>query len=49
MDETYIKTKGLWRYLFRPVDTAGRTIDLLLTVKRDATVALLNAAPQPEQ
>ncbi|CDH34244.1 transposase (fragment) [Xenorhabdus bovienii str. Intermedium] len=27
MDETYIKIKGQWRYLYRAVDTAGQTID----------------------
>lgn len=40
MDETYIKVKGQWRYLYRAVDTAGQTIDFLLTVKRDAAAAL---------
>lgn len=32
MDETYIKIKGQWKYLYRAVDTAGQTIDFLLTV-----------------
>jgi putative transposase len=27
MDETYIKVKGQWRYLYRAVDKAGDTID----------------------
>lgn len=40
MDETYIKIKGQWKYLYRAVDTAGQTIDFLLTAKRDATAAL---------
>ncbi|UZM80127.1 IS6 family transposase [Yersinia massiliensis] len=40
MDETYIKIKGQWRYLYRAVDTAGQTIDFLLTAKRDAAAAL---------
>lgn len=30
MDETYIKIKGHWKYLYRAVDTAGQTIDFLL-------------------
>jgi len=31
MDETYIKVKGEWRYLYRAVDKAGKTVDFLLT------------------
>lgn len=31
MDETYIKVKGQWKYMYRAVDTAGQTIDFLLT------------------
>ncbi|SUY92711.1 Integrase core domain [Buttiauxella agrestis] len=40
MDETYIKVKGQWKYLYRAVDTAGQTIDFLLTAKRNAAAAL---------
>jgi putative transposase len=40
MDETYIKVKGQWKYLYRAVDTAGQTIDFLLTAKRDDPAAL---------
>ena len=40
MDETYIKIKRQWKYLYRAVDTVGQTIDFLLTAKRDATAAL---------
>jgi putative transposase len=39
MDETYIKIKGQWKYLYRAVDTSGQTIDFLLTAKRDAAAA----------
>ena len=35
MDETYIKIKGKWHYLYRAVDKEGNTIDFLLTQKRD--------------
>ena len=40
MDETYIKVKGQWKYLYRAVDSNGQTIDFLLTSKRDAAAAL---------
>lgn len=40
MDETYIKVKGQWKYLYRTVDTAGQTIDFLLAAKREAAAAL---------
>lgn len=40
MEETYIKIKGQWKYLYRAVDTAGQTIDFLLTAKRDTASAL---------
>src|SRR5215470_13352121 len=35
MDETYMKVKGQWRYLYRAVDKHGQTIDFLLTEHRD--------------
>ncbi|MBT4287493.1 MAG: IS6 family transposase [Deltaproteobacteria bacterium] len=35
MDETYIKIKGIWHYLYRAVDKENNTIDFLLTKKRD--------------
>ena len=35
MDETYILIKGVWKYLYRAVDKAGKTIEFLLTAKRD--------------
>jgi transposase-like protein len=34
MDETYIKVKGQWYYLYRAVDKTGQTIDFLLTEQR---------------
>jgi putative transposase len=40
MDETYIRVKGEWRYLYRAVDTHGQTIDFLLTEQRDQEAAL---------
>jgi len=40
MDETYIKVKGQWYYLYRAVDKHGQTIDFLLTEHRDKEAAL---------
>jgi putative transposase len=39
MDETYIKVKGEWYYLYRAVDKMGQTIDCLLTEQRDERAA----------
>ena len=39
VDETYIRVKGRWTYLYRAVDSRGQTIDFLLTAKRDAAAA----------
>jgi putative transposase len=39
MDETYIKIKGQWYYLYRAVDKSGQTIDFLLTKQRDERAA----------
>ena len=39
MDETYLKIKGQWKYLYRAVDKEGQTIDFLLTVHRDKKAA----------
>src|SRR3954447_26760679 len=38
-DETYIKVKGRWTYLYRAVDKQGRTVDFLLSAKRDVAAA----------
>ena len=39
VDETYIRVKGKWTYLYRAVDSSGATIDFLLSAKRDAAAA----------
>src|SRR5712691_1740831 len=46
LDETYVKIKGKWAYLYRAVDKAGQTVDFLLTPHRDraAAEALLRKA-----
>jgi putative transposase len=40
MDETYVKVKGQWHYLYRAVDKQSQTIDFLLTKHRDQEAAL---------
>jgi transposase, IS6 family len=39
VDETYIKVKGEWLYLYRAVDSAGNTLELLLNQTRDTQAA----------
>jgi transposase-like protein len=41
VDETYVKVAGIWTYLYRAVDSAGDTIDFMLSPKRDLTAARL--------
>jgi IS6 family transposase len=38
-DETYIKVKGQWKYLYRAVDSNGNTIDFRFSENRDAPAA----------
>ena len=40
MDEPYIKVKGAWKYLYRAVDRAGKTVDFLLTARREKAAVL---------
>jgi transposase, IS6 family len=39
VDETYIKIKKVWTYLYRAVDSQGNTLEFLLSPKRDAEAA----------
>jgi putative transposase len=39
MDETYIKVKGKWNYLYRAVDKFGKTLDFMLSERRDEAAA----------
>jgi IS6 family transposase len=35
LDETYIKIKGVWHYLYRAIDKEGNTLDWMLSVNRN--------------
>ena len=39
MDETYIKVKGKWTYLYRAVDHEGKTLDFMLSERPDTAAA----------
>ncbi len=39
VDETYIRVKGEWLYLYRAVDSAGNTLEFMLSENRDTQAA----------
>jgi transposase, IS6 family len=39
VDETYIRVKGCWKYLYRAIDKDGNTLDFLLADRRNAKAA----------
>jgi transposase-like protein len=39
VDETYVKVRGVWRYVYRAVDQHGQVIDVLVPAHRDAAAA----------
>ena len=41
VDETYIKIRGVWTYLYRAVDREGKMVDFRLSPRRDVTAAKL--------
>jgi len=54
VDETYVKVAGRWAYLYRAVDSAGETIEFMLSPNRDLVaatlflrLALCSATPRP--
>lgn len=38
-DETYINLRGAWTYLYRAVDRDGKTLDFMLSERRDTAAA----------
>ncbi len=39
VDETYIKVKGEWKYLYRAIDSEGNTLDFMLSATRNSAAA----------
>ena len=39
VDETYIRIRDVWNYLYRAVDKQGNTIEFMLSAKRDFSAA----------
>lgn len=40
MDETYIRVRGAWVYLYRAVDKFGKTLDFMLSKRRNKPAAI---------
>jgi hypothetical protein len=47
MDETYVKVRGEWVYLYRAVDKAGKTVDFYLSEEQDDRRA--SSSPEAER
>ena len=35
VDETYLKVKEKWKYLYRAVDSNGKTVEFMFSAKKD--------------
>jgi transposase-like protein len=40
INETYVKVGCEWKYLYRAVDSAGSTLEFMLSAERDVCAAL---------
>lgn len=49
MDETYIKIKGKWPYLYRAIDANGLSLDIWLRKQRDTPAAYAFLKPLKKQ
>ncbi len=49
MDETYVKVNGRWAYLYRAVDSRGRTVDFYLSSRRNSKAAYRFLGKIPQQ
>jgi transposase-like protein len=51
MDETYVKVRGQWEYLYRVADKAGKTVDFRLRAHRDkgCRPSLFRESHRPER
>ena len=48
MDESYIRVEGHWVYLYRAVDKFGKTLDFMLSKRRNTPAATKFFAWVPE-
>ena len=39
VDETYVRIRGQWAYLYRAVDASGKTVDFRLSTRRNVASA----------
>nr|QTX14583.1 Mobile element protein [Klebsiella pneumoniae] len=47
--KTYVKVNGRWAYLYRAVDSRGRTVDFYLSSRRNSKAAYRFLGKNPQQ